>query len=47
LQKQQARILKEAKVLKATGNGLSNGEKAFLRARQIGAGANIFIKKHN
>jgi hypothetical protein len=47
LQKQQARILKEAKFLKATGNGLSNGEKAYLRLRQIGAGANIFIKKHN
>jgi F0F1-type ATP synthase membrane subunit b/b' len=47
LQKQQARILKEAQFLKNTGNGLSNGEKAYLRLRQIGASGNIFIKKHN
>jgi len=47
LQKQQARIVTEAAILKATGGGLSPGERMYLRARQAGASANIFIKKHN
>jgi hypothetical protein len=47
LQKQQTRILKEAAFLKATGGGLSGPERLYLRARQAGASANIFIKKHN
>jgi hypothetical protein len=47
LQRQQTQILKEAKFLKKTGGGLSAGEKVFLRARQLGASGNIFIKKHN
>jgi hypothetical protein len=47
LQRQQTRILKEAAFLKATGGGLNPAEKLYLRARQAGAGANIFIKKHN
>jgi hypothetical protein len=47
LQKQQTRILKEAAFLKSTGGGLSPLERTFLRARQGGASANIFIKKHN
>jgi hypothetical protein len=47
LQKQQARILKEAQFLKSTGGGLGPLERAYLRARQGGASANIFIKKHN
>jgi hypothetical protein len=47
LQKQQARILKEAAVLKANDGKLGPLERAYLRARQGGASANIFIKKHN
>jgi len=47
LQRQQASILRQAQFLKSTGGGLSPAERAFLRARQIGAGANIFVKKHN
>ena len=47
LQGQQARILKEAAILRATGNGLNPAERFYLRARQAGASANIFIKKHN
>jgi hypothetical protein len=47
LQRQQTRILKEAKFLKKTGNGLNAAERLYLRARQSGASANIFIKKHN
>ena len=47
LQKQQARILKEGAILKASGGGLNAGERLYLRARQAGASAKIFIKKHN
>ena len=47
LQKQQASILKDAAVLKANDGKLGPLERAYLRARQGGASANIFIKKHN
>ena len=47
LQRQQTRILKEAKLLKSIGGGLSPADRLYLRARQLGASGNIFIKKHN
>ena len=47
LQGQQTRILQERAILKASGNGLKVAERLYLRARQAGASANIFIKKHN
>jgi hypothetical protein len=47
LQRQQTRILKEARFLKSTGGGLGPLERAYLGARLIGARGAIYYHKHN